>query len=185
MKKIVILLFLIVLSWNAHAQQVGYKGFIEAHYSFGTGEYATNQFVVTTSHGVKLLDNHLFLGGGIGFGVSTEIDELKVFNLPLFADLRYSFLYGKVRPFAASKIGFAYLFDENHDGGHYHDGGFFVFPSIGAAFSVLKHSELTVSLGYAYHPATVEWWNYPPSSQSHIRKGYNAGGILISVGLSF
>lgn len=185
MKKIVIFLFLTVLSWHAHAQQVGYKGFIEAHYSFGAGEYATNQLVVTTSHGVKLLNSHLFLGGGIGFGVSTEIDELKIYNLPLFADLRYSFSNGKVRPFVAGKIGSAYLFEKNHDGGYYHDGGFFVLPSIGAAFTVLKHSEITASLGYAYHSATVEWWNYPPNSQSHVRKGYNAGGILISIGISF
>lgn len=185
MKKIATFLFLTALPWYAHAQQVEYRGFVEAHYSFGSSEYATNQVVATTSHGVKLLDSRLFLGGGIGFGVSTGIDQLKVFNLPLFADLRYSFTKGKARPFVASKMGFAHLFDENHDDGVYHDGGFFVLPSIGAAFPVLKCRELTVDLGYAYHSATVEWWNYPPNTQSHVRKGYNAGGIVISVGLSF
>lgn len=185
MKRIAIFFFLIALSWCVHAQQVGYKGFVEAHYSFGFSEYATNQFVATTSHGVKLLDSRLFLGGGVGFGVSTGIDQIKVFNLPLFADFRYFFTTGKVRPFVASKMGFAYLFDENHDGGSYHDGDFFVLPSIGAAFPLLKCSELTVDLGYAYHSAIVEWWNYPPNAQSHVRKGYNAGGIVISIGLSF
>lgn len=185
MKKISISIIVSLITSISVAQS-SYRGFVNTAYSFGSGEYGFNQWHINTVHGVVLFHNRLFIGGGIGLGISTESDRLKTYSLPVFADVRYTLSNLKVKPYIDMKIGYSELFDEEHDGGGDNSGGLYIFPSAGVSLPVARKTSIHVGVGYTYNRAKYEF-SYIPGTGSLGRdsKRFNAGGLTLSVGFSF
>lgn len=112
MKKLFILILVSFITTISVAQS-RYRGFVNTGYSFGSGEYGFSQWHINTVHGVDLFHNNLFIGGGIGLGISTESDILKTYSLPVFADVRYTLCNLKVKPYIDMKIGYSELLKKN------------------------------------------------------------------------
>ena len=185
MKKLFILILVSFITTISVAQS-RYRGFVNTGYSFGSGEYGFSQWHINTVHGVDLFHNNLFIGGGIGLGISTESDILKTYSLPVFADVRYTLCNLKVRPYIDMKIGYSELFEEKHDGGGYKSGGFYISPSAGISLPVTKNTSTHVGIGYTYNQAKYEFSYIPETgSMGRNNKRFNAGGLTLSVGVSF
>ncbi len=78
----------------------GYRADIELSTAF------TNQYEISTSHGFSF-GNGLFVGGGVGFraDISPKYGVKPTFLIPVFADLKYSFLEKKCSPFVGVRVG--------------------------------------------------------------------------------
>ena len=98
MKKSFIIIILLFITSVSFAQ-VNYRGFVDTGYTFGVGEYGFNQWNINTIHGVEVFHSSLFLGGGIGVGISTENDRIKTYSIPVFADVRYTVSGLKFKPY--------------------------------------------------------------------------------------
>jgi hypothetical protein len=88
MKKLFILILVSFITTISVAQS-RYRGFVNTGYSFGSGEYGFSQWHINTIHGVDLFHNNLFIGGGIGLGISTESDILKGGVRNQITDIRF------------------------------------------------------------------------------------------------
>lgn len=66
--------------------------------------YSNRFFTLSAVFGYRL-SRKLFLGAGAGF----EIDTRKYTQVPIFANLRYTFLHKRVSPFIDQKFGAAFL----------------------------------------------------------------------------
>lgn len=163
--------------------QSSYRGFVNTGYSFGSGEYGFNQWHVNTVHGVDLFQNSLFIGGGIGFGISTESDRYKTYSLPVFADVRYTLCNLKVNPYIDMKIGYSELFDEEKDGGGDNSGGLYISPSVGVSLPLARKTSIHVGIGYTYNQAKFGYIDTFTLERNS--KRFNAGGFTLSVGVSF
>ena len=89
-------------------------------------------------------------------------------------------------PYIDMKIGYSELFEEEHDGGGYKSGGFYISPSAGISLPVTKKTSIHVGIGYTYNQAKYEF-SYIPGigSMGRNNKRFNAGGLTLSVGVSF
>lgn len=68
MKKSFVMAALLPCVLSIHGQNVSrncYRGFIDAGYSIGVGDYEFGRFEVNTSHGYQF-NSYLFLGAGAG-----------------------------------------------------------------------------------------------------------------------
>ena len=101
---------------SIHGQNVSrncYRGFIDAGYSIGVGDYEFGRFEVNTSHGYQI-NPYLFLGVGAGlhFMSSYETKDMNIpldvrdsqVDIPVFANIRCNFSKKKVSPFVDPKI---------------------------------------------------------------------------------
>ncbi len=185
MKKLFVLSLMVFTFLGVQAQNVKGKGFFEVNYSFlGSNERADNQLLVTASYGVSFCDGHLFTGGGIGFGISTE-EDIYPCNIPIFADIRCSFTNGNVKPFIAGKVGYGLLSIVPLIGDCGYSGGLFASPSIGIAISAFNHNDIIINVGYTYHSACFHWIDSSGPIITDRSEKYNAGGFKVSLGLSF
>ncbi len=185
MKKSFILIILLFITSVSFAQ-INYRGSVNTGYTFGVGEYGFNQWNINTIHGVEVLHSSLFLGGGIGVGISTESDRLKTYSIPVFADVRYTVSSLKFKPYLDMKIGYSELIDEEHDGGGYNSGGLYLSPSIGVSLPLAGKTFIHIGLGYTYNKAIYEFSYIPGTGKNGSEnKTFNAGGLTLSVGVSF
>lgn len=131
MKKITITVLLLAFAAVLSAQsknssyKKGYKADVEIGtkiYSKGTG----NAYMATTSHGYAF-GNGLYVGGGIGIGVEThgmlDHSEARI-CVPVFADVKYSFINRLASPFVSIKAGGYYDYTQCGI-------GYFVRPAVG------------------------------------------------------
>lgn len=183
MKKLFVLSLLVIAFLGVKAQNIGTKGFFEVNYSFASYEYAEGRVLANASYGVELCDNHLFTGVGAGLGFSTE--KYPIYSLPIYADVRYSFTNSNVKPFIAGKIGYAFLSSWRVIGGPGYSGGLYASPSVGVAISAFNRSDIIVNVGYTYHSATKHWTVRDVLPFEDFSEKFNAGGLQISLGLSF
>ena len=69
MRKFFLIGVLVFLTSMAHSQNVAkncYRGFVDAGYSFGIGDYKFGRFEINTTHGYQF-NPYFFLGAGLGF----------------------------------------------------------------------------------------------------------------------
>jgi hypothetical protein len=170
----------------SYAQSSHYKGFVDLGYSFGHGDYGSDQIFVTTTHGATILSDKLFVGAGVGFGVSTGTNVDKTYTVPVYAASRYTFNQRAVKPFVDLKIGYAGMSNEEKDGGGDITGGFYLAPSFGISTSAGR-VDFNVSLGYSVIRAKYEAFLEPDieSSLRTLNERYNAGGVFLTLGVSF
>ena len=91
-----------------------------------------------------------------------------------------------VKPYIDMKAGYSELIDEEHDGGEYNSGGFYFSPSIGVSLPVVRKTSVHIGLGYTYNRAIYEFSYIPGDGKTGSEnKTFNAGGITLSVGVSF
>ncbi|MCD8569856.1 MAG: type II secretion system F family protein [Geovibrio sp.] len=104
----------IALNCNAQSSNGCYRGFIDAGYSIGVGDYEFGRFEVNTSHGYQF-NPYFFLGAGAGlhFMSSYETKDMDIpldvrdnqVDIPVFANIRCNFSKKKVSPFVDVKGG--------------------------------------------------------------------------------
>lgn len=141
----------------------GYKGFVEAGYTVGLGDFGMGRVCFTTSHGYQI-NPHFFVG--VGAGVS-YYHEGSFVNVPLFANFRGTILKGNITPYIDFKAGYSVV-DLS---------GFYCAPSVGCRFGIGKRTALTFSMGYEVQLAEVSYRYYEES--------VNTGGLSFRLGLDF
>lgn len=111
MRKVFILAAMLLSSIGSIAQNTAkncYRGYVDAGYSVGIGDYDFGRFEVNTSHGYQI-NPYLFIGAGTGLhfmsscktkdmNIPLDIRDSKV-DIPVFANIRCNLLKKKVSPF--------------------------------------------------------------------------------------
>lgn len=155
-------------SQSAYNTESGYRGFVEAGYTVGTGN-SSDAISLTTSHGYQI-NPYVFVGGGAGVNYFHGPDS---WSVPIFATGRGTLIDGPISPFLDIKIGYAAA-DVS---------GFYFSPTIGCRFN-----KYTISAGYQMtsvsggETESVYAYGY---SYSYKKEGYTAGGFVFKVGLEF
>ena len=83
---------------------VGYKRAYRANIELGVA--FDRKFDITTSHGFSF-GNGLYVGGGVGFGAEfrPNLEAKPTYLVPVFADIKYSFMKTLATPFVSMKGG--------------------------------------------------------------------------------
>ncbi|MCM1483588.1 MAG: hypothetical protein NC043_04570 [Muribaculaceae bacterium] len=163
---------------------VHYEGRVEGGYQLGTADrHKMDEWVISTTHGVSLFADRLFLGGGIGFGLTTNQDRFTFHTIPIYADIRYTLSSLKVRPYVDVKIGGAIFDDGGLDGGGYDgDFKFYIAPTAGISIPLSRLFSLNAAVGYTYQNAYYHYGitGFPMPPPEH----FNAGGVTFSAGIA-
>lgn len=152
---------------DGNGPKAGYKGFMEAGYTFGIGDYGTDRVAFTTTHGYQI-NPYVFTGIGAGVNYFTDAE---VWGVPIFADVRANFLNNSISPFVDIKIGYS-VTDVK---------GLYFNPSVGCRIGVSNNAALILSIGYEMQTVDVFYFvNYHPYESSE-----NCGGLTIKLGIDF
>lgn len=166
--------------------KAGYRGFLEAGYTIGVGDYGEGRVDITTSHGYQVCP-YFFAGVGVGLNYYTNGE---VFGVPLFADLRADILNNNITPFVDFKIGYS-VADVS---------GFYMCPSLGCRFGFGNNLGMHISVGYTYqkykYKGTIGYYtynyddygygySYPSYHSRSFSESVNVGGITLKLGFEF
>lgn len=107
MKKFIVAIALVATVMSAQAQTkdyVNYERGYRADIALSTS--VSEQYSITTSHGFSF-GNGLYVGGGVGFTAETflNFEDAPHYLVPLFADVKYTFLNKRVSPFVSARVG--------------------------------------------------------------------------------
>lgn len=174
---------------SAHAQNEtknSYRGFVDAGYSAGIGDYKLGRFEINTSHGYQF-NPYFFLGVGMGFhfmsayetnGMEIVLDKRdnKV-DVPIFANVRCNFSKKRISPFVDLKSG---AFVTN-------GGGLYVNASVGCRISLNKKQALSFAVGYASEKLEFETFDsfIDHTSLDYTRSATKCTTESISIKLGF
>lgn len=165
---------------------LNYKGYVDAGFTGGFGEYRANVLSVSTSQGFKY-SNWFFMGAGIGldvmFGQGNETVYVEptsswddstfshsytttAFFLPIFTDFRFNIGAndkGRCSLFIGAKIGATFLLNNEYfrvGGGNITNRENFYFrPSLGVRIPVSSSKpSQAFNIGVAYQLITANWW---------------------------
>lgn len=165
-----------------------YRGFVDAGYSVGIGDYNFGRFEVNTSHGYQI-NPYLFIGAGTGLhfmasyktkdmDIPLDVRDSKV-DIPVFANIRCNFLKKMVSPFVDVKGG---TYVTNND-------GLYVNASAGCRISINEKQAINVSIGYATEKLQFEAFDHFTShtSMDYTRYTtlYDTEAITIKLGFEF
>lgn len=170
-----VILILLVLC-GLRAERPVYRGFVDTGYNFGGPTGAVAHWTLNTTHGVEFIPGRLFVGGGVGVGISTENDRANCYSLPLYAAARYTFGGHRVEPYIDMKAGYAFLWDRERETGK-NIGGFYFAPSAGISLPLTTATAVFFGLGYELHNAR---YTYRGDTNS-----FNAGGFSLIAGVKF
>lgn len=163
MKKIFITLALAlgVLSVDAQSKDyVDYERGYRADIAVSTS--ISEQYTLSTSHGFSF-GNGLYVGGGVGFTAETflNFEDAPHYLVPLFADVKYTFLNKRVSPFVSARVGGVFNTE-------YKMNRMLINPMVG-----INVRHFTVGLGYELQHAfkgVIE--NKASMHNVHLRVGY-------------
>ena len=189
MRKLFFAIAVMFLTSMAHAQNVAtntYRGFVDAGYSIGIGDYPFGRFEVNTSHGYQF-NPYFFLGAGLGFhfmssyetdGMEIALDERdsKV-DIPIFANVRCNFSKKKVVPYIDLKGG---TFVTNN-------GGMYANASVGCRISLNEKRAVNIAVGYTSEKLEFETFDsfIDHTSMDYIRSATKRTTESISIKLGF
>ncbi len=158
-----------------------YRGFADAGYTIGIGDYEFGRFEVNTSHGYQI-NPYFYIGAGMGLhfmpeyetpGMTIALDtrDSKV-DIPIFANARVNFMKNKYCPFIDVK------------GGTYvtNSGGLYVNGSVGLKIATNEKQGINISVGY-----TVEKLQFETFSSFKGYKNmdyYRSGRVLTTEGVA-
>lgn len=191
MRKVFLLFALLLAVISSNAQNTAkncYRGFVDAGYSAGIGDYNFDRFEVNTSHGYQI-NPYLFIGAGTGLhfmasyktkdmDIPLDIRDSKV-DIPVFANIRCNFLKKKVSPFVDVK------------GGTYvtNSGGLYVNASAGCRFSINEKQAINLSVGYATEKLQFETFdrftNHTSMDYTRYTTLYDTEAITVKLGFEF
>lgn len=175
----------------ASAQNVSskcYRGFADAGYTIGVGDYEFGRFEINTSHGYQF-NPHFFLGAGVGLhfmpeyetdGMSIALDQRdSSVEIPIFANSRVNFTKTKVSPFVDAKVG-TYITSGS---------GLYASISAGCRIATNQKQGVNISIGYTYGKLEFKTFDsfISSSSMEYTRDGrvLATEGIAIKVGYEF
>lgn len=191
MRKVILLFALLLSAIGSNAQNTAkncYRGYVDAGYSVGIGDYDFGRFEVNTSHGYQI-NPYLFIGAGTGLhfmasyktkdmDIPLDVRDSKV-DIPVFANIRCNFLKKKVSPFVDVK------------GGTYvtNSGGLYVNASAGCRFSINEKQAINLSVGYTTEKLQFETFDRFTShtSMEYTRYTtlYDTEAITVKLGFEF
>lgn len=191
MRKVILLFALLLSAIGSNAQNTAkncYRGYVDAGYSVGIGDYDFGRFEVNTSHGYQI-NPYLFIGAGTGlhFMASYKTKDMEIpldvrdskVDIPVFANIRCNFLKKKVSPFVDIK------------GGTYvtNSGGLYVNASAGCRFSINEKQAINLSVGYTAEKLQFETFDRFTShtSMEYTRYTtlYDTEAITVKLGFEF
>ena len=122
----------------------------------------SEQYTLSTSHGFSF-GNGLYVGGGVGFTAETflNFEDTPHYLVPLFADVKYTFLNKRVSPFVSARVGGVFNTE-------YKMNRMLINPMVG-----INVRHFTVGLGYELQHAfkgVIE--NKASMHNVHLRVGY-------------
>ena len=122
----------------------------------------SEQYPLSTSHGFSF-GNGLYVGGGVGFTAETflNFEDAPHYLVPLFADVKYTFLNKRVSPFVSARMGGVFNTE-------YKMNRMLINPMVG-----INVRHFTVGLGYELQHAfkgVIE--NKASMHNVHLRVGY-------------
>lgn len=191
MRKALMLAALLSCVLYVHGQNEAkncYRGFVDAGYSIGVGDYDFGRFEVNTSHGYQF-NPYLFLGAGMGFhfmssyetsgmDIPLDVRDSQV-DIPVFANIRCNFSKKKVAPFVDVKGG---TFVTNN-------GGLYVNASVGCRVTINEKQAVNVSVGYASEKLEFETFDRFTSHSSmdytRSKTKYDTEAVTLKVGFEF
>lgn len=191
MRKFFLIGVLVFLTSMAHSQNVAkncYRGFVDAGYSFGIGDYKFGRFEINTTHGYQF-NPYFFLGAGLGFhfmssyeteGMEIALDtrESKV-DIPLYANVRCNLSKKKFVPFIDLKGG-TFVTD---------NGGLYASASVGCRLSLNEKQALSVAVGYTLEGLQFETFdrfvNNVNMEYTRCTTKYTTESISIKLGFEF
>ena len=189
--RIFLLLLLAIVTTAIQSQNISgncYRGFADAGYTIGVGDYNLGRFEINSSHGYQI-NPHFFIGAGLGFhfmseyetnnkDIALDIRESSV-EIPIFANIKCNFTKSKVTPFIDIKAG-TYITNNS---------GLYANISGGCRISTNEKQAVNVSIGYTMQNLEFETFNrfYGSNSMSYSRKPRNLDteGISIKIGYEF
>lgn len=191
MRKVFILAAMLLSSIGSVAQNTAkncYRGYVDAGYSVGIGDYDFGRFEVNTSHGYQI-NPYLFIGAGTGLhfmssyktkdmDIPLDIRDSKV-DIPVFANIHCNLLKKKVSPFVDVK------------GGTYvtNDGGLYVNASAGCRISINEKQAINLSVGYAIEKLQFETFDNFNSNTSmdytRYTTLYDTEAVTLKLGFEF
>jgi|LSQX01.3.fsa_nt_gb hypothetical protein len=154
--------------------QSGYKGIIELGYQIGVGEKGKNRLKLNIINGYQI-NPHLSLGLGTGLRYYLYKDAVLI---PIFADLRVSFMSKNVLPYFSLGVGYSFSADNSFAGV-----GVILEPSIGVSFKVSKKFAINLGCGYEMQRMTSLYYYY--NMVTSCEHKLISGAININVGISF
>lgn len=189
MKRIVSLAVLLSIVLLANAQNLSrncYRGFVDAGYSVGIGDYEFGRFEINTTHGYQV-SPYFFFGAGLGLhfmseyeteGMNIALDyrESKI-DIPVYANVRCNFSKGKVVP----------LIDVRGGSFVTNNGGLYVSASAGCRISINDKQAINVSVGYTFENLEFDTFDRFPSNSSmnYIRDSRKCETESITLKLGF
>ena len=192
MKRLFFIIMLICSAFvSVNAQNVSgncYRGFVDAGYTIGVGDYDLDRFEINTSHGYQI-NPIIYLGAGVGLhfmssyetsGMDIALDERdSQIDIPLFANFKCNFSKGKFVPFTDIKCG-SYI---NNNGGLY------LNTSLGFRIATDQKKAINVSFGYTTEKLEFQQFNdfigYSSLDYTRIGNKYDANGISLKIGYEF
>ena len=150
-----------VLSVDAQSKDyVDYERGYRADIAVSTS--ISEQYTLSTSHGFSF-GNGLYVGGGVGFTAETflNFEDAPHYLVPLFADVKYTFLNKRVSPFVSARVGGVFNTE-------YKMNRMLINPMVG-----INVRHFTVGLGYELQHAfkgVIE--NSASMHNVHLRVGY-------------
>ncbi|MDD4823068.1 MAG: hypothetical protein PHI48_11005 [Bacteroidales bacterium] len=192
MKKLFLFAMLIcsacVLSNAQNTSGNCYRGFVDAGYDVGIGDFEFGRFVINTTHGYQF-NPYIFFGAGTGFhfmskyetkgmGIPLDIRESKV-DIPIYANAHVNYTKRKIAPFIDGKAG---TFVNNN-------GGMFWNLSAGCRISTNEHQAVNISIGYATEKLEFETFghfiNYTSLKYTREPRVQNAECVTLRIGYEF
>lgn len=179
-----------------------YKGYLEAGYSFGVGDYKANQLDITTTHGITF-GNMFFVGAGTGVNIlftnnfdpnwsqsPRQSNNYGSYNttavmLPVFADFRLNFSSGDVTPFIDCKIGSTFLVSSGNvyinDGWLDNNTSLYFSPSIGVRIATGRNSAINLGATYNLISQKYYYWDYWDGPVSNNGISLNSFGVRFGI----
>lgn len=193
MKKTLSLLALALCVVSIQAQNTAsqcYRGFADAGYTIGVGDYDFGRFEINTSHGYQIIPQ-LYVGAGAGLhfmpkydntagDLSIPLDQREsTVDVPVFANVRATLLKKKWAPLVDAKVG-TYVTN---------GGGLYYNISAGVRISTHGKQAINIMVGYTSEKLEFETFDRFVSSYSldyttRPRK-LDCEGVAIKVGYEF
>lgn len=165
-----------------------YRGFLDAGYTFGVGDYEFDRFEVSTTHGFQI-NPIIFIGGGVGVhfmssyktpnsSIPLDTRESSV-EFPVFANLHLNLAKSMIAPFIDAKAG---VFVTNNSGEYLN-------TSAGLRIACNQKQAINISFGYTREKLEFETFNkfigHSISNYTRVARKRNAEGLSLKVGYEF
>ena len=152
---------------------IGYKGFVDAGVTIGTGLNEMTRIEFNTSHGYQI-SPAFFLGAGTG--VHVYIDQSTAV-IPIFLEMRGTVpTQSRFAPFLTVRGGYSFMASDG-----LYEMGWYLAPAAGLKVKVNDRTAWNISLGY-----TAQWFHFDYDGYYiNINEYVNLGGVSLKLGFEF